>query len=201
MRARVDLPDVADPRHVLDEASVAVLHRSQLPLHTTSLADLERHQLVRFSELVGPLRDAELEVLLVEEQHLAGVVLGGDVDHHAVPRGRSAVATADQRGTVVDPDDPAVAGDKAVLDVPGLAALAVAVVMLQDDLAVVGVQQLDPDVRLIEPFRACVAEHLFDVGADVQRLPFVVRTHLVDDRGDPFDEGPVLRLRGADVFP
>ena len=58
-------------------------------------------------------------------------------------------------------------------------------------LAIVGMQQLDPDVGLIEPLLPRVPEQLLDARVRVDRAPLVVGSHLVDDGGDPLDERPV----------
>jgi hypothetical protein len=100
----------------------------------------------------------------------------------------------------VHPHDPPVARDQAVLEIPRLTRLVVPVVLCQDDLAIVGVQELDPDVRLIEPLVACVTEDLLDVWAHEQRAAFVVGSHLVDDRGHPFDERSIPGLRRSDLL-
>jgi hypothetical protein len=66
-------------------------------------------------------------------------------------------------------------------------------------LPVVGVQQLHPDVGLVEPFLPRVAEDLLDLGRHEEGAALVVGAHLVHDRGHLIDEGAVARLRPAQV--
>jgi hypothetical protein len=70
----------------------------------------------------------------------------------------------------------------------------VEVVRGERGLAVVGVEQLHPDVRLVEPLRLRVPERRLDVRAHVHRAPVVVPSHAVEDGGQVVDERPVLRL-------
>ena len=195
------LPDVGDAGHVLDEPPIPLLDLPELVLHPATLADLERHQLVRFLQFVGPLVDPSFEVFLMEEQHLLRVVLRRDIDHDPVPGGGPTVATPDQDRAIVDPHDPAVARDQAILEVPRLPRLAVSVVLSEDDLAVVGVKELDPDIGLIEPLRSGIAEHLLHVWAHIEGAAFVVGVHLVHHRRHPFDQRSVSGLRLANLFP
>ncbi len=198
--ARTHLPDIGDARHVLDQASIPLLDLPDLDLHPAALADLEGHQLVRLLQLVRALGDPAFEILFVEEQHLLGVMLRRDVDHDPVPCRRSGIAASDEGGAIVDPDHTAVVRDQPVLEVPRFSGFTVPVVRREDDLPVVGVEQLDPDVRLLEPFTSRVAENLFDVRAHEQRSALVVRPHLVHDGRHTIDESSIAGFRYSDLL-
>ena len=60
-------------------------------------------------------------------------------------------------------------------------------------------QQLDPDVRLVQPLLPGVAEQGLHLRADEQRPPLVVRVHLVDDGRHLFDEHAVASFRRAEA--
>ena len=67
------------------------------------------------------------------------------------------------------------------------------------DLAVVRVQQLRPDVLLVEPLFPGVAEQGLDVRAGVESAALIVEAHLVDDRRDALDERAVPGLAGRQL--
>jgi hypothetical protein len=70
------------------------------------------------------------------------------------PRHRPAHGVADEHRLVAHPHHAAVVGDQPVVAAPRFAGLVVEVVCRQLELAVVRVQQLDPDVGLLEPLGA-----------------------------------------------
>ncbi len=100
---------------------------------------------------------------------------------------------------IADPHLPPVAGDEPVLALPGLTRRVVVVVGGELPLTVVGVQQLHPDVGLVEPLLAWVAEDLLDVRRHEQGPAFVIGAHLVHDRGHLFHEHAVATLRGPEI--
>jgi hypothetical protein len=188
------VPDVEHRGEALHHEAVPLLGLPDLLLGALTLADLERHHLVGLGELGGTSEDAELEFVVGELERLLGLLLRGDVHHHALPRPRLALAVAHQCGEVAHPHHVAVVRDQAIFPRPRLTGLVVEVVRRQLDLPVVGVQQLHPDVGLIEPLLPRVAEDLLDVRAHVEGPALVVGAHLVDDGRDALDEGLVTRL-------
>ncbi len=142
---------------------------------------------------------AELQVVVRLTEPLLQVLLRRDVEHDALPRRGVARLVADQPRLVPYPHDPAVARDQSVLLDPRFARLVVQVMGRELDLAIVGMQQLGPDVRLVQPLLSRVAEQGLHLRADEQRAPLVVRVHLVDDGGNLLDEHAVASLRGAEA--
>ena len=174
-----------------------MLGGSQVGLGTPALADLERHHGVRLLELGGAFGDPVFELVAGGAQLVFDGLELGDVELDAQPVLRAAVVVADQRRDVAEPDHPAVVRDQPVLAAPGAAGLVVQVVGGQDLLAVVGMQELHPDVGLAEPLVTRVPQGGLDVRADVHRPAVVVGGDLVDDRGEVLDEGAVPSLVGV----
>lgn len=108
-----------------------------------------------------------------------------------------ALRIARQRCDVPEPHGAAIARDEPVLAAPRLAREVVLVVRGERGLAVVRVQELHPDVRLVQPLLARVPEGALDLRAGVQGSPIVVGRHHVDDGRDVLDECSVALLRLA----
>ncbi len=194
------LPQVHDGGELLDEAPVTLFGVAELALGPPPLGDLQRHELVRFLQLDRAGEIAELELVVRQAQLFLRQLLGRDVNHEPLPREGVRPLIADERGLVVDPHDPAVGGDHPVVARPRLACLAMSVVGGQLGLAVVRVEQLDPDVGLVEPLLPRVPEQLLDARVRIDRAPLVVGSHLVDDGGDPLDERAVAGVGDREVL-
>jgi hypothetical protein len=185
---RACLPEVDHGGHVLEEPPEAARRAIPLALGALALGDLEPHRLVRLLELGGPRAHAELQLVVGALDRLLRFLLGGDVDHHALPLQRVAVRITHQGRVVADPHDLAVCADQPVLAAPRIAGGRVQIVRRQLDLSVVGVQDLHPHVLLVEPFLHRVAEQVLDLAVHVARAPVVVGDHLVDDRREVLEQ-------------
>jgi hypothetical protein len=129
-----------------------------------------------------------LELVVSRAELRLGALQLGDVELDPLPVQGMAGLVGDQGGDVAEPERTSVARDQPILAGPGPAGLVVPVVCGEGRLAVVGMEQLHPDVRLIEPLLACVAEGALDVGADVEGAPVVVGRHHVDGGREVLDQ-------------
>jgi hypothetical protein len=123
-------------------------------------------------------------------QRLLGLLLLGDVDVVALPVVRLAVLAADQHGMVAKPHHPAVLGKGPVLHVPGVSGAVDALVLGQHPLAVLGMDQRLPEVRLRD-LLGRVAEQLLVLRALVDDSAVGGAQLGVEDRGDLLGQRPV----------
>ncbi len=87
------------------------------------------------------------------EQLAASHHVGRDVEHHPEPVHRRAVLVTDQHAVFLEPDDLAVAVDRAVLVMEGLAGVGAAFARRDQSLAIVRVHDVEPARRAGEPPR------------------------------------------------
>src|SRR5215211_26475 len=87
--------------------------------------------------------------------------------------------------------DASVATEEAVFGREGLAGPVRPLRELHDAVAVIGVQMVDPELRIPQPRARREAEQPFVLRADVQRGAHVVDRVLVDDDRELFDQGSV----------
>jgi hypothetical protein len=183
---------------MLRQEPIAFPGLSKIMLDAATLLDLERHQLVGLLELVRSLEDPEFELVVRRAEPLLGFLELGDVELHPLPVHRPAVVVSNERGNVAEPDRAPVARDEPVFATPRLPRLVVQIVCGERVLTILGMQELHPDVRLLEPLLARVAERHLDLWADVQRLAVVVGCDDVDDGRHVLDERAVARLGGPE---
>jgi hypothetical protein len=128
------------------------------------------------------LRRAQLQLGL-------GVLLVGDVGHHAVPALEAVGPLAHDR-VVADPHGVAVAVQQPVLDGGGERGPAVGELLLlgEDALGVVGVQPARPHPRVRAPCVRGEAQDLLDLRAHVVPAAIAAGISGVEDRGDPLQE-------------
>ncbi len=174
------VPRVDGGGEILDQQPVAGFGLAELGLDAPALADLQAHHLRGLFELCGPCQDPPLQVVVRLAQSLLRLFLGGDVEHHALPRRRLRHRFAHEHGLVAHPHLAPIVRDEAVLPAPRFARSGVRVVRRELDLAVVRMEQLAPDVGLVEPLLAAVPQDRLDVRAHERRPSLVVGTHLVD---------------------
>ncbi len=140
------------------------------------------------------------EAHLAPANRLLGLLLLSDVEHDAVPEAGAAGLVRHQHRVVTEPDDLAVAGEQAVLDAERLAGPLGAAVFREHAIAVIGVEETLPEVRSGDPLVRRVAENRFDLGADVDDRPGLVRFVQrlgVGDHRQVLDQRAVLGLRFA----
>ena len=156
---------------------------------------------------VGP-RERELEQLvehrLVGERRQA-VVIGqegetrlrllalGDVEHHPLDQGRSAVGVFQHERAVLEPDHLPVRRDQPVFHRERLARLATRRIGLDRTGSVIRMQHRAPEVGVVEVGLGRDAQDVLDLRADVGGGHRLVRDVDVDDRGDLLDQSAVLR--------
>ena len=160
--------------------------------------EAERHDADR-----GRLEDRAIAPLAGRERVL-GVSAVGDVDHDALPVHAAAGLVLDHRCLLADPDDVPVAGDHAVLGEEGRERAPRLRVGRSHPLRVVGMEDLQPELVVGQPRLARIAEHVLDLGADVEgdrvgRIVGLDEVHVGDDPGDVLDQRLELafRARGA----
>jgi hypothetical protein len=129
-----------------------------------------------------------------------GLLLFADLQEYPLPVQRPAVGVADQDRFVAEPDRVAVFVDHAVLDGERLAGAVGPLVLLQDALAVVGVQQVLPELRVRTELLRRVAEHPLYVRAAVHGGVGLVGRVDVDDRRQALYERPVDLTSAAAEF-
>ena len=116
------------------------------------------------------------------------------VQHHALPEQRHAVGGMHQPRHVLDPQDAAVSVHDLVLVRPLLGAVELERPVAPHVIAVVGMDHVDPEIRVGDPGFRWVARDLLDLPADEERdAPLLVRVD-VDDRGELFDQRLVASL-------
>ena len=94
----------------------------------------------------------------------------GDVHEEALDVQRGPFVVLDDDGLIADGDRPPVASDEPVLERPArLAGREDPFVVGEDALAVVGMEELEEELGIAEPFIRCVAEEPLDLRADVYR--------------------------------
>ena len=192
---RPHLPQIDDRRNVGKDVSELLLGVRALLFRALSLGDLDAHQLVRLLQRGRARAYAELELVVCGGERQLRLLLDGDVDHHPLPAGGVAVDVSQEYGVVAQPDDLSLGADHPVLALPRVAGARREVVRRQLALAIVGMQDLDPHVRLIEPFFHRVAEQVLDHAVHVARAAFVVGVGLVDDGRDVLQQRLVLDRR------
>ncbi|GIU98801.1 MAG: hypothetical protein KatS3mg014_0417 [Actinomycetota bacterium] len=195
-----DPPRVGHGGYLLREQPVPALRLDELGLRPAPLGDLQGEEHVRLLQLRGPLGDAALELGVGPAELLLGVLQLRDVELDPLPVEGRPVRIPDQGGDVPEPHGSAVGRDQPVLPAPGLPGPVVLVEGGERGLAVVGVEQLHPDVGLVEPLLAGVAEGPLDLGAHVDGPSVVVGGDEVHDGGEVLDERPVLLLRAAQLL-
>ena len=178
---RPHLPQIDDRRNVGEDVSELLLGVRALLFRALSLGDLDAHQLVRLLQRGRARAYAELELVVCGGKRQLRLLLDGDVDHHPLPAGGVAVDVSKEHGVVAQPDNLSLGADHPVLALPRVAGARREVVRRELTLAIVGMQDLDPHVRLIEPFLHRVAEQVLDHAVHVARAAFVVGVGLVDD--------------------
>ncbi len=166
------------PRQDLDERRHDVAERRGEQLRGP------RDQLVR-----GDLLSGQREHAGEQLQPHAVVVARGDVLEVALDVHRAAVRPRDDHLVVADPDHGAVPGHEAVRGRRlGPTAPVAGLDLTQHPRAVVGMQALDEELGVGEPFLARVAEQPLDLRADVERRAAVVERVDVDDDGELLDD-------------
>ncbi len=126
-----------------------------------------------------------------------GVLLLGDVGHHAMPA-FDPVGPLHHQRVVADPDVMPVAVQQPVLDRAGQGGGAAVELILLGDHApgVVGMQPACPHTGVGAPLLRGEAEDLRDLGADVVPAAIAAGVGRVQDRRNPLQEAGVIRVRG-----
>ncbi len=129
-------------------------------------------------------------------QVLLGGLALGDVVEDAVPDRRAGFIGLEDR-LVEDPDGATVAGEHPVVDRWRVAiADRPARLLRQRPLAVLGMQQLRPELGVRQPLLRRVAEDVLDLGADVAPATVLAQLRRVDDRGKALDQATVVFAPG-----
>ncbi len=148
------------------------------------------------AELALRSEQALVEVPLPAEVVL-DALLPGNVVHDTLPEQGQAILVPHQHGLVADPDGIPLAGEHTVLHAERLAVLFGPRVLGQHALAVVGVEERLPDLRVRHPLFRRVPEQLLHPRAHVQHVPLqlsLVRSLDVGDSRDLLRERPVAPL-------
>ena len=118
----------------------------------------------------------------------------GDVEHQPEPVAGRAVVAGDQDRVLADPPEPAVAVERAVLDVEGLAHGDRALALGDDTLEVVRMDGCLPTHEAAPPSVRSDPEERSDRGADVGHRLVLADAVEVDHRGEPVDQIAVACL-------
>jgi hypothetical protein len=112
-----------------------------------------------------------------------------NVDHHPLPVESPGGLVLDDGGLLAHPDHTPVGGEHAVLGAERRERLSCPRVRLDHAGAVVGMENVEPELVVGQPRIARVAQQLLDLGADVDgnRVARVVRLDDVQVGGDPGD--------------
>jgi hypothetical protein len=198
---------VAQPLRELHEERVACLMAEGV-VHQLEVVEIHRHD--HHTEVV-PLRTSERDteelvehraigepgqpvVIREERDPFLGRFPVGDVQHDALDVLGSTVRIREDDRAVPEPDRPAVPSDQPVLEDEGVARLPASEVRGHRFVAVVRVQDVLPELWVLDVFLRAVSEDLLDLRAHVLRRHVLVGDVDVDDRRDLFHESPVLRL-------
>jgi hypothetical protein len=127
-------------------------------------------------------------------QGILGVLAGRDVEKDPLPHHRVPVGVAQQLRLIAHPHHASVATEEAVFGREGLAGLVRPLRELEDSVAVVRVQMVDPELRVPQPGARREAEQPLVLRADVERGAHLVDRVLVDHDRELFDQGPVVGL-------
>ncbi len=129
---------------------------------------------------------------------LACVRALADVDEESLDVERPAVVVAHGDGLVSDPDDAPVAREHPVLGAQRRRGGGSLGDLVGHPVAVLGVDELEEEVGLGEPFAGRVAEQRRDLRTDVERLAALAERVDVRDGGEVVGQGAVL---GLDLAP
>ncbi len=202
----------ARPRHLALEPGAqaeAAAVAANLPdagaLHTVDpldQRDRRAHQRVWVAVLQRPLAELGDDGLLGDGalQLLLGDFALGDVVEDPVPDGHPVLVGLQHR-LIEDPDDLAVAGDHPVVDRRRVTlADRLPRLLGQRPLAVLGVQQFRPQLRVLLPVLGPVAEDLLDLRTDVAPAAVLAELGGVDDRGKALDQAAVVLPARGDLI-
>ena len=117
-----------------------------------------------------------------------------DVEHQPEPVPRRAVVPGDQDRVLADPPEPAVAMERAVLDVERLTLGGRPLALGDDTFEIVGMDGRLPTPEAASPSVRGDTEELFDRGTDVDHRLEVADAVEVDHRGEPVDQIAVASL-------
>ncbi len=116
-----------------------------------------------------------------------GVLVGGDIDHEAVPDGCAFARSCPRDGHVADPDDPSVASDHAVFRVKRLGRCRGVCQRALESVPVELVNALQPAIRLRHELGRVHTQERFDLRADVDKGAPRPGGSGVGDGGDRLD--------------
>ena len=118
---------------------------------------------VRFADLL-------LQLLAAPAEDRLGLLLLGDVEGDPLEEQRIPLGVADHLGLAPDPDHPAVPGEEAILRAERDAGEDRLGELRLPAVAVVGVELLVPEDRVLQPLLLREPEDRLDLGADVELL-------------------------------
>ena len=181
------------PERVVHELEVVQVHRDHgdPEVGAPGAREGEPEQLVEHRAV----RQAR-ELVVVREVGdllLRGLALG-DVEHHALDQLRAPLRVGEHDRRVTEPHDAPVAPHEAVLEDERLTGLPAAEVGRDGLVPVLGVEQVRPQVGVVDVLLGADAEEFPDLRAHVGRAHLRVGEVDVDDRRDLLHERPVLRL-------
>ena len=173
---------------VVDALEVVEVEEEDGDLGTCELAAKDECMLdaVREERAVRESGQSVVEGLVTKL--LLGFVAGGDVEQVALEHRTTRIG--DDACLVLDPHVPAVERAQAVLDEQRLAGHVRALVRREHALPILGMQDLDEQVVVLDPLSNGVAEHLLDLRARVDVRADVVQSIDVHGQRQLLDERP-----------